>query len=53
MSITGVIFPGIKWQGHEADHSPPYSAEVKNGGATCLGTTLPFFYSIPKVGKLT
>jgi hypothetical protein len=21
-------------QGHEADHSPPSSAEVKNGGAT-------------------
>jgi hypothetical protein len=23
---------GVKWQGHEADHSPPSSAEVKNGG---------------------
>jgi hypothetical protein len=25
--------PGIKRQGHEADHSPESSAEVKNGGA--------------------
>jgi hypothetical protein len=24
--------PGVKWQGREADHSPPPSAEVKNGG---------------------
>jgi hypothetical protein len=22
--------PGVKWSGHEADHSPPSSAEVKN-----------------------
>jgi hypothetical protein len=21
---------GVKWPGHEADHSPPFSAEVKN-----------------------
>jgi hypothetical protein len=27
------LSPGIKWQGHEADHSPPsYIAVVKNGG---------------------
>ena len=26
--IQGV--PGIKWRGHEADHSPPSSAEIKN-----------------------
>jgi hypothetical protein len=25
--------PGVKWPGHEADHSSPSSAEVKNGGA--------------------
>jgi hypothetical protein len=24
---------GVKWLGHEADHSPPCSAEVKNDGA--------------------
>jgi hypothetical protein len=23
-------FPGVKWPGHEADHSPPSSAKVKN-----------------------
>jgi hypothetical protein len=28
---TGVPFPGVKaWRGHDADHSPPSSAEVKN-----------------------
>jgi hypothetical protein len=26
---TGGSFPGIKGQGHEADHSPPTTAEVK------------------------
>jgi hypothetical protein len=25
--------PGLKWQGLEADHSPPSSAEVMKGGA--------------------
>jgi hypothetical protein len=25
--------PGVKVPGSEADHSPPYIAEVKNGGA--------------------
>jgi hypothetical protein len=29
---TGGFIPGVKWQGHEADQSPPSSAEVKNGG---------------------
>jgi hypothetical protein len=28
---TGVFFMGVKRPGHEADHSPPSSAEVKNG----------------------
>jgi hypothetical protein len=27
---TGVFSPGIKRPGHEADHSPPSSAEIKN-----------------------
>jgi hypothetical protein len=27
---TGALSLGIKWLGHEADHSPPSSAEVKN-----------------------
>jgi hypothetical protein len=26
---TGSLFPGVKRQGREADHSPPISAEVK------------------------
>jgi hypothetical protein len=28
----------VEWQGCEADHSPPSSAKVKNGGAICLFT---------------
>jgi hypothetical protein len=31
--IPGALSPGVKRQGHEADHSPPASAEVENGGA--------------------
>jgi hypothetical protein len=27
----GAISPGVKRSGREADHSPPSSAEVKNG----------------------
>jgi hypothetical protein len=27
------VFPGVKWQEHEADHSPRFSAKVKNTGA--------------------
>jgi hypothetical protein len=30
---TGALLPGIKRPGLEADHSPPSTAEVKNGGA--------------------
>jgi hypothetical protein len=30
---TGDLPPEVKRQGREADHSPPSSAEVKNGGA--------------------
>jgi hypothetical protein len=49
--------PGVKRQGLEADHSPPSSAEVKNGGAIrpllhtcpwrddCTGADLPSFIS--------
>jgi uncharacterized protein (DUF427 family) len=29
----GALSRGVKQQGHEPDHSPPPSAEVKNGGA--------------------
>jgi hypothetical protein len=30
---TGALSPGIKRSGREADHSPPSSSKVKNGGA--------------------
>jgi hypothetical protein len=28
--VLGVNFPGVKWMGPEADHSPPSNAEVNN-----------------------
>jgi hypothetical protein len=31
--VPGALSPGVKRQGREADNSPPYSDEVKNGGA--------------------
>jgi hypothetical protein len=31
--VPGTLSPGVKRPGREADHSPPSSAEVKNGGA--------------------
>jgi hypothetical protein len=30
---TGALSPGVKRLGREADHSPPSSAEIENGGA--------------------
>jgi hypothetical protein len=33
MGTVGVFHLGLKRQGPEADHSPPSSAEVKNGEA--------------------
>jgi hypothetical protein len=27
--VPGALSLGVKWQGYEADHSPPSSAEVK------------------------
>jgi hypothetical protein len=27
---TGALFPGVKQPGHEADQSPPFSAELRN-----------------------
>jgi hypothetical protein len=29
----GAVSLGVKWQGHEADHSLPSSTEFENGGA--------------------
>jgi hypothetical protein len=31
--VPEALSSGINRQGHEADHSPPSSAEVKSGGA--------------------
>jgi hypothetical protein len=31
--VAGALSPGVKRQGREVDHSPPTSADVKNGGA--------------------
>jgi hypothetical protein len=37
--FPGSLFPGVQKPGREADHSPPYFAEVKNGG-----TIIPLLY---------
>jgi hypothetical protein len=34
--VSWTVFAGIKRPGREADHSSPYSVQVKNDGATCL-----------------
>jgi hypothetical protein len=34
--VPGALFPRVKWQGHEADHSLPSSAKDKNDGAIPL-----------------
>jgi hypothetical protein len=59
--ILGALLPGLKMQGHEADHSPPSSTKIKNGGAIPplpihlhgivlnylnTGTTLPLLFSL-------
>jgi hypothetical protein len=31
--VPRTVSPGVKWQWLEADHSPPFLEEVKNGGA--------------------
>jgi hypothetical protein len=31
--VPGTLSPGLMRPGHEADHSPPFSVEVKNGWA--------------------
>jgi hypothetical protein len=31
--VPGAASPGVERQGHEADYSPPSSANVKNGAA--------------------
>jgi hypothetical protein len=34
--VPGVVSPGVKWLGREADHSPLSSIKVKHGGAIPL-----------------
>jgi hypothetical protein len=36
MGILGMISPGVKQSGHEADNAPPSGAKVTNGGAVPL-----------------
>jgi hypothetical protein len=57
MGIEG-FSPEVKQPGHETDHSPPYNADVKNGGAPPYVViaqgqlyffTLYLIYSTPKV----
>jgi hypothetical protein len=31
--VSGAVSSGVKPQGHEADHSPPFNANDKNSGA--------------------
>jgi hypothetical protein len=31
--VPGALSLGVKWPGHEVDHSPPSSAKVKESGA--------------------
>jgi len=28
--VPGALSSGVKWPGHEPDHLPPFTAEVKN-----------------------
>jgi hypothetical protein len=35
--VLAALSLGVKWLGHETDHSPPYSAEVKNAWS-CTST---------------
>jgi hypothetical protein len=46
---TASSFPGVKWPGRDADHSPPSSAEVKDGAAILV---LPLrYYGMVSTGK--
>jgi hypothetical protein len=39
--VPWTLSPVVKWRGREADHSPPSSAEVKNGRAVSPLPTRP------------
>jgi hypothetical protein len=40
--ISGSAYPGLKRPGHERDHSPLFSAEVKNEGRTASMSSYAF-----------
>jgi len=40
--VPGALFPGVKRPGHEADHSPPPSAKVKNAWSYTSTPTVRF-----------
>jgi hypothetical protein len=40
--VPGNVYAGVKREGREVDHSPPFSAEVKNSGAV---SSFPLTYS--------
>jgi hypothetical protein len=44
--VLVVISPGLKWPGREAEHSPPSTAEVKNGGAIPRLRYVPSWHSV-------
>jgi hypothetical protein len=43
--VPGALSLGVNWQGYEVDHLPPYSVEVKNGGAIPPIPHIPSSYS--------
>jgi hypothetical protein len=43
---TRALFLGVKQKGHEADHSLPSSADVRNDGAIYLLPHMPSWYSV-------
>jgi hypothetical protein len=42
--VPGALSLGVKWQGREADHSPPSSAEMKN--AWCYASTPQYAFMV-------
>jgi hypothetical protein len=46
--VPWALSPQVKRQGREADHSPPSSAEVKNGGATPPLPYMPYLTALDR-----
>jgi hypothetical protein len=53
-AVAGALSLGAKWPGHEADHSPPSSAEVKNAWSytSTLQYTFMAWCSVKAQGQL-